>query len=743
MDNRKDRIHLKLYLTMIFCVVFAIFLTSTILYVNFQSILMKHEYKARLQNMETEKARITKLSYHALSTAYQIMNDVSIMKLFVYDNISSFDESAAFLQMRYYLTSVPDIDSIYVYNKNNNRIYNVTNESELMKEWNPDYDKKDDNFYDSSAVEILNNSDKYLPFIPIPRFYPLNEDSFKCVYSYIMYKTSVKNKERDAVLLNLNKEYLFQGFDNQSDNIKLVIDQNNKVVYSNSEQFMVTEQLQNSFDQEGIMDERDSGYYLTDIDGVKSVVMFTSKDKHNWRYISIVSYGMLLAQVNRMQAISILITVMIAAAGMLTAHLFSRRLSIPIKSMSKDVKKLQRENLKLHKAVKNRKTAELLENGGWDSKGNKMTGQEFLSLIEMECSAAKKIVILCMCPDNYQILLETQGVEALKSYLFAAANILSELLGESTKVFQLDMWNDKNLLFLQWEDNLSAENLREHIRKMQACVSDYYDISISVLVSSPEADSDRLYSLFEQVEETLARSIFFGPEYVVFAAEMEVKSVSHYEYPEQKEKQLLENLMSGKAAEAKKNYEEIITETYQYPIIIYNMVISRLVFAIDKVISTLKKNGNASSFSGYFVLSNLIQETDNITVRNNKFYDLFQHIQSELEKRKSDKQELLVVKINDMIEKEYTEASFSLDYLADSIGISTAYMCRLYKLYTGTTITDRLSFLRMKKARELLLETQLSVNEVAERVGYSNATYFYRVFKKENGVTPKEFRRKE
>jgi two-component system, response regulator YesN len=742
MDNRKDRIHLKLYLTMIFCVVFAIFLTSTILYVNFQSILMKHEYKARLQNMETEKARITKLSYHALSTAYQIMNDVSIMKLFVYDNISSFDESAAFLQMRYYLTSVPDIDSIYVYNKNNNRIYNVTNESELMKEWNPDYDKKDDNFYDSSAVEILNNSDKYLPFIPIPRFYPLNEDSFKCVYSYIIYKTSVKNKERDAVLLNLNKEYLFQGFDNQSDNIKLVIDQNYKVVYSNSDHFMVTEQLQNSFDQEGIMDVRDSGYYLTDIDGVKSVVMFTSKDKHNWRYISIVSYGMLLAQVNRMQAISILITAMIAAAGMLTAHLFSRRLSIPIKSMSKDVKKLQRENLKLHKAVKNRKTAELLENGGWDSKGNKMTGQEFLSLIEMECSTVKKIVILCMCPDSYQILLETQGVEALKSYLFAAANILSELLGESTKVFQLDMWNDKNLLFLQWEDNLSAENLREHIRKMQACVSDYYDISISVLVSSPEADSDRLYSLFEQVEETLARSIFFGPEYVVFAAEMEVKSVSHYEYPEQKEKQLLENLMSGKAAEAKKNYEEIITETYQYPIIIYNMVISRLVFAIDKVISTLKKNGNASSFSGYFVLSNLIQETDNITVRNNKFYDLFQHIQSELEKRKSDKQELLVVKINDMIEKEYTEASFSLDYLADSIGISTAYMCRLYKLYTGTTITDRLSFLRMKKARELLLETQLSVNEVAERVGYSNATYFYRVFKKENGVTPKEFRRK-
>lgn len=741
MDNRKDRIHLKLYLTMIFCVVIAVLLTSTILYVNFQSILMKHEYKARLQNMETEKTRIAKLSNLALSTAYQIMNDVSVMKLFVYDDISSIDESAAFLQLRYYLTSVPDIDSIYVYNKNNNRIYNVTNESALLKAWNPDYDKKDDKFYDRSAVEILNNSDKYLPFLPIPRFYPLNGDSFKCVYSYVMYKTSVKNKDRDAVLLNLNKEYLFQGFDDQSDNIKLVIDQNHKVVYSNSEQFMVTEELQNSFDSGGVMKERDSGYYITDIGGVRSVVMFTSTDKHNWRYISIISYGMLLAQVNRMQAISILITVMIAAMGMLTAHIFSRRLSIPIKSMSIDVKTLRRENLRLHKAAKSRKIAELLENGGWDSRGNKITGQEFLSLLEMECSAAKEIVILYMCPDNYQMHLETQGVEGIKTYLFAASNILSELLGESTKVFHLDIWNDKNLLFLQWEDKLTAENLKEYIRKMQACVRNYYDISISVLVSRPEADSESLYELFEQVEETLTRSIFFGPEYVVFAADMEVKSDAHYEYPEQKEKQLLENLMSGKAAEAKKNYEEIIEDTYQYPIIIYNMVISRLVFAIDKVISNLKKNGNASSFSGYFVLSNLIQETDTITVRNKKFSDLFDRIQSELEKRKSDKQELLVIKIKERLEREYMEASFSLDYLADSIGISTAYMCRLYKLYTGTTITDRLGFLRMKKARELLLETQLSVNEVAGRVGYSNSTYFYRVFKKENGVTPKEYRK--
>ncbi|MFV0343246.1 MAG: helix-turn-helix domain-containing protein [Anaerocolumna sp.] len=740
MDKRKDSINLKLYLTMIFSVVIAIFLTSSILYVNFQSILLRHEYNARLQNMETEKTRITKLSNLALSTAYQIMNDISIMKLFANKNISSIDENTAFLQLRYYLSSMPELDSIYVYNKNNNRIYNVTTESNLIKSWNPDYDMKDDNFYDSSAIEILSNSNKYLPYIPIPRFYSLDEGKTKCVYSYIMYKTSVKSKEKDAVLLNLNSDYLFQGFDNQTGNIKLVIDQNNQVVYSNSEQFKVTKQLDSGFDKEGNMKEQNSGYFLEDIGGVKSVIMFTSGDKHNWRYITMIEYDILLDQVNRMQAISIFITVMIATIGILAAYISSRRLSIPIKSMSTDVIKLQGENLKLQKVVRNRIIVELLENGGWDSKGNKITGQEFLSYIGMECSENKKVGMLCMRLDNYKVLLETKGMEEVRTFLFIGANVISELLGEDTKVLNLDIENNQNLLVLQWEDNLVAEQLKDLIKQMQAYVSKYYNVSISVLVSELETKPDKLYNLYEKLKESLTRSIFLGNEYVEFVANMKAKEDTQYEYPEQREKQFFENLMSGKIGEAKNIYEEVIQDTYQYPIIIYNMVINRLVFVINKVVSIFQKNGNESFFAGNYDLTNLIQETDSITIRNQKFYDLFYRIQLEFEKRKNDKQENMVEKINRMIEKEYTNSTFSLDYLADSIGMSTAYMCRLYKLHKGITILDRLAFLRMKKARELLLDTQLSISEVAERVGYINSSYFYRVFKKENGVTPKEYR---
>lgn len=131
MNKRDDRLHLKLYITIIFCVIIAIFINSSILYVNFQSILMKHEYKAKLEKMESDAEHISMLSDIALSSVFQIYNDISVKKLYTYGDIDAFEENAALLQMRSFLVTIPYVDSIYVYNVNNNRIYIVTNENKL------------------------------------------------------------------------------------------------------------------------------------------------------------------------------------------------------------------------------------------------------------------------------------------------------------------------------------------------------------------------------------------------------------------------------------------------------------------------------------------------------------------------------------------------------------------------------------------------------------------------------------
>ncbi len=78
----------------------------------------------------------------------------------------------------------------------------------------------------------------------------------------------------------------------------------------------------------------------------------------------------------------------------------------------------------------------------------------------------------------------------------------------------------------------------------------------------------------------------------------------------------------------------------------------------------------------------------------------------------------------------------SLSEVADYVNINAEYFCRLFKAETGVTFNSYLTNYRIQKAVELLTKTELKVYEVAEKVGYSNLSYFSRVFKKVTGVDP-------
>ena len=76
------------------------------------------------------------------------------------------------------------------------------------------------------------------------------------------------------------------------------------------------------------------------------------------------------------------------------------------------------------------------------------------------------------------------------------------------------------------------------------------------------------------------------------------------------------------------------------------------------------------------------------------------------------------------------------------LAISTSYFSTLFKNQTGKTFVEALTDCRIEAAKELLSTTQMKSYEVAEAVGYSDAHYFSSIFKKNVGMTPKEYARK-
>lgn len=82
----------------------------------------------------------------------------------------------------------------------------------------------------------------------------------------------------------------------------------------------------------------------------------------------------------------------------------------------------------------------------------------------------------------------------------------------------------------------------------------------------------------------------------------------------------------------------------------------------------------------------------------------------------------------------------TLQSIADYIGITPNYLGRLFVEENKETFTETLNKIRIKKAKELLLDLKLPVYIIAERVGFSNSTYFIRVFKNMVDCTPNEYR---
>ena len=87
------------------------------------------------------------------------------------------------------------------------------------------------------------------------------------------------------------------------------------------------------------------------------------------------------------------------------------------------------------------------------------------------------------------------------------------------------------------------------------------------------------------------------------------------------------------------------------------------------------------------------------------------------------------------IQKHYAE-DLSVQDIADAVSLSRYHLSRLFKEATGVTLLACLNDVRMKKARELLEQGDLTVSEVALRVGFRSASYFDKKFKQFYGCSP-------
>lgn len=107
-----------------------------------------------------------------------------------------------------------------------------------------------------------------------------------------------------------------------------------------------------------------------------------------------------------------------------------------------------------------------------------------------------------------------------------------------------------------------------------------------------------------------------------------------------------------------------------------------------------------------------------------------------------DPNEGVINQVLSYIQEFYDSKDLSLEVIAEHCHISPSYLSRIFKQKKGYSITDQVNKTRIEEATHILQKSELTLADVAKKVGFSDRSYFSKVFKKIMGLSPSEYRKR-
>ena len=158
-------------------------------------------------------------------------------------------------------------------------------------------------------------------------------------------------------------------------------------------------------------------------------------------------------------------------------------------------------------------------------------------------------------------------------------------------------------------------------------------------------------------------------------------------------------------------------------------------WALDNLIESIVKNLDAKSIEVYkeAVSGVDIEDVDQMFAEMEKF------LKTILYAKNSKGKFAIIERVKQYVENHYDE-KITLQVVAHEMYINASYLSNLFSEVTGVNYSDYVTSVRIRNAKKLLRTTDLSIEEISRRTGFSDSKYFSKVFKKVAGRTPRSYR---
>lgn len=267
--------------------------------------------------------------------------------------------------------------------------------------------------------------------------------------------------------------------------------------------------------------------------------------------------------------------------------------------------------------------------------------------------------------------------------------------------------------------------------------------SMDIGISSSGSDPLKLYEKYYEAVKANGQSTYLGGHAIVKFEDLEnVSPLFDLDIPDARKVHLFRHVYTANTLLVEQEIQKIFTESLQLE--------NAKFLALDLLINCMKypslcqidRNFNGGHFNYSFLQDGILVVSKAASVREISDYliRMFGLLSKQVNHSADDRYSAAVANIVDYIEANYA-SDLSLDSVADHFNISRSYLSRMLKKYTDKTFLGILVDARMHAAREMILENRYKINEIAEKVGYNDFSYFVQSFKKHYGITPNEYRK--
>jgi len=745
----------RLLLTISMTLLATSLIMATALYYNGERVLKRAAEKSNKQILDQIQYNLTFMDQQIRTFTMNLymQEDTNLMMLFRSDDITEQNRLQNRLNS---LLSTPFLHSMVIYNSFKNDYYSIGMDTDAAIVNLKDRIKRND-----------------LPkFRIIPQLLEMKESDGSVrtaqVLSIYMYNFTPSN--RSVMAVNVKSQWLYDNLallKNSSEGYLLLMDEAGRVMNLDGE----TRKFAETAFVAQISGLQDNKLGTFPLDGEAYVVTTQRIEANGWRIALVKPYDVAFGSLARIKQWTVTFAVGFTLIMLFVAWWISRRLYSPIDSLVRQLQGdmaeeaqppngkgdeitylsrtystissrlalLQGDHFRQKQLVKNYYLRKMV----LDS--SSLPEREFRDIaarLELPVTPESRFLLCMLKLDDYVSFRDARKSSEKDLYRFAVTNIASEIIGAACPAEVIDMANDHFVVLIRSEGMPEDEEARllAVIRHVQTSIEQLYGLSITAALSEEIASYRDITLGYMETAHIVNYRMVFGKQSLIVPRMVQANLRNpQLSLPLDMEKKMTDALKSGDRELLRQHLHAILqaVSKFHYHNIMHSLL--RLIVLIDHTVKEI--NAYKARPIQFDAAACSKQLADRETLED--VYRLFDSILTDcIEQQQfpdSEKNELLVETIKRLIDEQFADPNLCQQSIADAVRMSSSYVGKLFKRSMSVTIPEYINELRLHKARQMLEKGVCTVNEISERVGYGNRSYFFKLFKKTFGVTPKEY----